>query len=1304
METLNQYTNYAFISYQRKDEKWAKWLQHKLENYKLPAVARQEQRQQRYIRPVFRDKTDLTGGVLAESLRGELLQSRFLIVICSPNAVQSEWVNSEIHTFIDNGRIERIIPFIVGGEPHADNAELECFPQALRSLQGQQELLGVNVAENGREQAFVRTVAYMLGVRFDELWRRHERRRRRLRLLAAAALLMAALLTLGVYDYQRSQVEYYADWVDRYGVAEGIIPLSDDQVKHRCCSYKFEYRRVPFGEKDFYSWRLHRVSLVNSQGVVVSGEFEKWHPFFYPIQEYVYSDGYVTEIVNRDDYERVTIRYSLKDDYQRNRACLVDMVGKEKHQGSGYLASSTTSLSSTDNSESYSKIKRLHYTRNEQGYITRITYHANDGDELAESAIGDQNNIYGQQFDLDSLGRIVRSTFLNNEGHPVTDKQGVGYVCYAYQQLGSLKQITFLGQDQQPLIGEGRYATVQHKCDEYGNMILWSAYDHHGKPCLTIDGIHMAILRYDTNGFMTEKQFLGTNGRPICCSHYFASVKYKHDARGRVVEQAHFDINGQPCFDDKGVSAYRGEWNAADCIIEQACFDPKGKPCLQKELGVHMVKDEYDSQNYVINEAMFDINEQPCISPIVHFSSVRIIYDDYHNMTEKAFFDANDKPCMDDQGSSKQRYQYDVRGNVIEQTYYDVNDQLVTCSLGYAKIQKEYDNYGNMTEQRFFDHEGKPAYVNMAVGKRIAYYPNGLIKEESFFDESGRLCVNDTWTAIARYEYDANGNLTLTSYFDQDTIPCYEKEYLYSAYKTECDKQNNPRQITFLDTKGQPMYSSQGISMVKFKMNQQHKCTEAVYGDPQGQIIVVQRNTYDERGLTTSETFYDHQNRMIKLAVGYARRTHQYDERGNEVVVALFGADNRPCMGDEEYSRLEKKYNAYSQLIEARYIDDKGKVKHIINQQYDQLGNVTSKGYYDEKGNLKYGRGPAALTLSRYNAGGQLVERQFYNDKRELSSGSNGRPIERFAYNALGKCRLMQLADGDGKVVVNVNYEYKHGSVTRIAFTDSLGKPFVTSVGSVNYGTSFASVRIDYDAMGRELKRTFYNEKNQPFKGKMGYASLVYTYDKKGQRIEEMFLDEKGAPTNDVVGNYCKKVMAYDERGNMVDVSYLDTKGKLAKVPMGVARTQTKYDGMGQCIERTDHEWKDGRWNVKTSYPLREKEERAAQQSSSANYTMVQLHVEKYGQMFEKGFHGRYFVLEWNSWTVYDGIDAFATEFQRTVGQEKRLVLMSMETGEISEAQFTKDLLTARIYDYKNGKEPYDFVTTAYNNWKKNKK
>lgn len=53
----SQYTYYAFISYQRKDEKWAKWLQSKLENYKLPVANAKEKL--KYIRPAFRDKTDL---------------------------------------------------------------------------------------------------------------------------------------------------------------------------------------------------------------------------------------------------------------------------------------------------------------------------------------------------------------------------------------------------------------------------------------------------------------------------------------------------------------------------------------------------------------------------------------------------------------------------------------------------------------------------------------------------------------------------------------------------------------------------------------------------------------------------------------------------------------------------------------------------------------------------------------------------------------------------------------------------------------------------------------------------------------------------------------------------------------------------------------------------------------------------------------------------------------------------------------------------------------------------------------------
>ena len=74
---------FAFISYQRRDEKWADWLRKKLEHYRLPSSLRKRDGSlPREIRPVFRDVLELSGGLLAEEIYQALIQSRFLIVIC----------------------------------------------------------------------------------------------------------------------------------------------------------------------------------------------------------------------------------------------------------------------------------------------------------------------------------------------------------------------------------------------------------------------------------------------------------------------------------------------------------------------------------------------------------------------------------------------------------------------------------------------------------------------------------------------------------------------------------------------------------------------------------------------------------------------------------------------------------------------------------------------------------------------------------------------------------------------------------------------------------------------------------------------------------------------------------------------------------------------------------------------------------------------------------------------------------------------------------------------------------------------
>lgn len=189
---------YAFISYCREDEKEAKWLQKKIEKYKLSSIIRKEiPRLPKYARPVFRDKTDMKAGDLNVVIKEELARSKFLIVICSPRSTQSEWVGKEINLFVEMGYPERIIPFVVDGEPNSDQQEKECFHQALKDLDC--DLLGININEIGRNEAFVKTIAQLLDVRFGMLWDRFKIEQKRKKIYRILQTLLGLLIMFFLY-------------------------------------------------------------------------------------------------------------------------------------------------------------------------------------------------------------------------------------------------------------------------------------------------------------------------------------------------------------------------------------------------------------------------------------------------------------------------------------------------------------------------------------------------------------------------------------------------------------------------------------------------------------------------------------------------------------------------------------------------------------------------------------------------------------------------------------------------------------------------------------------------------------------------------------------------------------------------------------------------------------------------------------------------------------------------------------------------------------------------------------------------
>lgn len=178
-----EYKYFAFISYSSKDTSWGKRIHRKLEYYRMPSTLCRERgwTKRTPMSPIFFAPYEIQPGGLSDELKGRLRSSRHLIVICSPNSAQSEWVGKEIEFFHSLERTKQIHFFIVDGEPHSGNPDTECFNPIVDTL-GLPEILGANIHEKvyrwpwlNKERAYVQLISKLLGVEFDTIWQRHRR-------------------------------------------------------------------------------------------------------------------------------------------------------------------------------------------------------------------------------------------------------------------------------------------------------------------------------------------------------------------------------------------------------------------------------------------------------------------------------------------------------------------------------------------------------------------------------------------------------------------------------------------------------------------------------------------------------------------------------------------------------------------------------------------------------------------------------------------------------------------------------------------------------------------------------------------------------------------------------------------------------------------------------------------------------------------------------------------------------------------------------------------------------------------------
>jgi hypothetical protein len=190
------YKHDAFISYSSEDEKFAEKLEQALENYwpvrglKLP---------QRYL-DIFRDKRDFTAGDYAKNLEKHLMASAKLILLCSPNARKSQYVNDEIKRFVQMRGTDHIIPLLVSGIPNneakSDSEENMAFPEAL--CEAMQMPLAINylgfdakknkVNKGTFTDAWYSVLASTYDASRSEIEQREKKKRARRRTIAIAVL------------------------------------------------------------------------------------------------------------------------------------------------------------------------------------------------------------------------------------------------------------------------------------------------------------------------------------------------------------------------------------------------------------------------------------------------------------------------------------------------------------------------------------------------------------------------------------------------------------------------------------------------------------------------------------------------------------------------------------------------------------------------------------------------------------------------------------------------------------------------------------------------------------------------------------------------------------------------------------------------------------------------------------------------------------------------------------------------------------------------------------------------------------
>ena len=566
-------------------------------------------------------------------------------------------------------------------------------------------------------------------------------------------------------------------------------------------------------------------------------------------------------------------------------------------------------------------------------------------------------------------------------------------------------------------------------------------------------------------------------------------------------------------------------------------------------------------------------------------------------------------------------YIYDSQGNKVEEAYgqqevekngepadwhrirfsYDGNNHLTSVQDDFgAKMRYDYDCLGNVTLEERVIADGVHSIV------RYTYNRNGWrIQRREEIQGNG-----PAQTAVTKYAYDANGNLTkittpkgfeIRREYDADDRLREERiidrkngidrrvQYVY-------DEAGNVLRHTVLGADGEHLEAgfcydlkdrltrrtNPGGAVMRYLYDRNDKLSKEIgpYGhEPESDGGPGTTYAYDSRGnrirVTNAlgelvqERSYDLENRLAAQKDGFGNQTaFSYGPDGKIREVRRFGDGNWNGSGgdgsacgegmaqDAAFSQPAGKgqrtlqqfaYNARGQIIGV--VDGN---RNPISYDVDSWGRITSIGFAD---GVKEGYA--------YTPGGQVCR----------TTDGNGNSVE-YRYNSFGKVseRIDQLGysetfryDEEGNLSLHIDRDGRRmqrdcnvfGKPVYEKATDAQGKN--PNISTWHYDSLGRVIRAVCD--GHAYEYVYDEDGRLKEKRSSGKRLISYTYDKAGQITE--IKDPAGVCTRyayDILG---RRSRIYNEQGLEVRYGY-DALNRISRICYGNGvETAYAYDGDG---------------------------------------------------------------------------------------------------------------------------------------------